>query len=179
MRSLRPSVSWWAASWWPFLLCALLCFLAPPPVSGQTGSSDNPKSIEASLIDSLSASAQLRQALLEQRQQRADLETAYAALKAQLSSSSASAQKTIDELQRLLLDSTQRSSDLEAEIARLIALLIESRKESEALSTAFDAYREEMRQQVSDLERSARIWKAAGISGVILAIVASIVAALR
>jgi uncharacterized protein YhaN len=175
--SLRASSGWrWelrlAGCWLAFLLFAM-------PASAQSENSDSPKSIEESLIDSLSASAMLRQALSEQRASRQDLETAYAALKLRLSSSSANMQQMIDELQRQLLDSTQQSADLLSEIDRLIALLIASRAESEALSTAFDDYRAEMRLQVGGLERQVKGWRAGAIVAGLVAIAAGIWAVVK
>jgi len=168
--SLPPS---WGSPWVRVacigvLLVLLLC-LAPPIVSGQSESNSRLLSIETSLTDSLSASAQLRQALKERTASRLDLEIAYAALREQLQTSSAKLQSRIEELAKQLSDSVTLSDDLQVEMTTLTALLIDSKLESEALSMAFDSYRAEMQGQVKGLECQVRGWKIVAISAGLLA----------
>ena len=157
---------WWAAG------CLLALLLFALPASAQNENSARQRSIEASLIDSLEASAQLRQALKERNQSREDLEKAYAELALQLSTSRETAQRRIEGLMRSLDDSLTLSDGLQAEIARLTTLLAESRAESEALSKAFDDYRAEMRGQVAGLERRVRGWKTVAIAAILAALAA-------
>jgi chromosome segregation ATPase len=152
----------------------LALLLLARPASAQNGNSERLNSIEGSLIDSLEASARLRQALSEQRTSREDLEKAYAALKLQWASSEENAKSRIEELARLLNDSLTRSADLEAETSRLTVLLTASSEESRKLSLAFDSYRAEMQGQVRGLERQVRGWKIAAISAGIVALAATI-----
>jgi septal ring factor EnvC (AmiA/AmiB activator) len=190
-------LSRWACLWWAALVAGLLLLASPPIAPAQTPSADKPKSTEEWLTDSLAASAQLRQALSEQRQTRADLSTAYESLKAQLQASEASATQRIaelqaqlqtssesertrlNELQTQLQSSTQQSRDLQAEIQTLTVSLTESKQESVALSGAFDQYQKEMKGQVATLERQRNIWRAAGISGWVLAVITTVWEATR
>jgi chromosome segregation ATPase len=157
----------------------LALLLLARPASAQSGNSERLSSIEESLIGSLEASARLRQALAEQRTSREDLETAYAELALQLRLSSESARSRIEELARLLNDSLTRSADLEAETSRLTALLTVSSEESRKLSLAFDSYRAEMQGQVRGLERRVLVWKVAAVSAWIVALAATIWAAVK
>jgi len=171
-----------ALAWLLGLLIVLLLLMAGPRLNAQSEQSISPASIEASLIDSLSASATLRQALLDQRASRQDLEIAYAELKQQQQLSQESAEKRISELLKQLHDSGTLSDDLRAEISRLMKLLTESKAESESLSKAFEAYRNEMGKQVADLTRDyarARRWAVGfGVTSVI-AVIVSVVLALK
>lgn len=170
-----PSDSRWALAW---LLCffIILLLLVATRSNGQSGSSTRLTSIEASLIDSLEASATLRQALLEQRASRLDLETAYAELKQQLQLSRETLQKRIDELTRLLNDSLTLSDALRAEISRLTKLLAASNEEFAELSKAFADYRAEVKVQISGLELRVKWWRIGAVAGWIAAVIASIVA---
>jgi chromosome segregation ATPase len=179
MRLPGSSGSRWALAWLVLLCAVLLLLAATARASAQTVPSARLTSIEASLIDSLEASATLRQALKEQRASRLDLETAFADLKLQLLLSRETLQKRIDELTQQLNDSLTLSDDLRAEIARLTKLLAESKAESEALSKAFEDYRSEMTSQVSGLERRLKWWKIGAVAGWVAAAVATLAALLR
>lgn len=165
----------WESSWGLLVVgCLLALLLFAPPASAQNESSDKLTSIEASLIDSLEASAQLRQALKERTTSREDLEKAYAELKEQLQLSRETLRKRTEELTRQLNDSLTRSDDLQAEIARLTTLLAGSKAESEALSKTFDDYRAEMQGQVAGLECRLRGWKAVAIVAIVAALAAGV-----
>jgi len=154
--------------WLAFSLALALCIFSPHPLHAQTVSertenSDKPKSIEGWLMDSLSSSAQLRQALIAQRSSRIDLEIAYMALKASRTDSEQKLQSRIDALTKLLSDSLTDSDSLRAEIARLTALLIELKTDSAALSKAFGDYRAEMQRQVREVSRERDTWRVVAI----------------
>jgi hypothetical protein len=171
-------------SLWALCLALALCIFSPPlasgqTVSGQTGNSDRLTSIEASLTDSLSASAQLRQALIVRKASRLDLEIAYEALKASRTDSEQKLQSRIDDLTKLLSDSVTLSEDLRAEIARLTGLLTASKVDSGLLSKAFDDYRSEMQGQVREVGRERDTWKVVAIVAVIVAAGAGIYAAVK
>jgi chromosome segregation ATPase len=154
--------------WLAFSLALALCIFSPLPLHAQTVSertenSDKPKSIEGWLMDSLSSSAQLRQALIAQRSSRIDLEIAYAALKVQRTGSEQRLQSRIDDLTKQLQDSVMLSDSLRAEIARLTDLLTALKMDSVALSKAFDDYRAEMQRQVREVSRERDTWRVVAI----------------
>lgn len=152
------------------LLLYGLIFLAK--ANGQENSQPSLQSIRLKLETSLDASEKLRQALIVQRQTRADLEQAYASLKEQLQTSSAALLSQIEALQTQLDASTGYSASLEAEMVTLTASLSESRKASEGLSTAFESYKAQANSEL--------FWWKVGAGGAgLLALILGIVAALK
>ena len=156
------------------LLCALLCFLVPRPVSAQSGNPSEPPNLIVSLEQAEQTLTQLVQRLAERQRQVSDLQTSLQKADARLIDLAAS----LATLQGQLEAEQESLSKSQADLAETSSSLDSLSTRYDELDQAWQSYRQEMRGQVAGLERLARMWRVAGISGWIAAIIATLIASL-
>ena len=178
MRLPPPSDSRWALAWLLGLLIVLLLLMAGPRAHAQTGNESEPPSLTSSLEQSEQMLTLLVQRLGERQKQVADLQSNLL---------------TSDEKLRDLLDSLvslqQQLSQAQESQAQSETALTETLTSLDALSLRFNelearwqAYRDEMVKQVSDVtldyQRARRLAIGFGVATVV-GVVVSVLLALK
>lgn len=196
-RSASPwgrSRPWRLAGFALLVLCAWLS--APQPAHSQSQST-TPSSTEELLLDSLAASARVRQIAATRNASQQDLETAYAdfrlkqaeteawlrseidRLKAESKASSEESQRENASLQTRLTDSVTRSEALEAKIQSLTDSLTASIADSAQVSKLFEDYKRDRDADILRLTIQRNLWAAGAVGCAVLAVVAGIWAVTR
>jgi len=178
MRLPPGSDSRWALAWLVGLLIVLLLLMAGPKAHGQTGNESEPPSLTSSLETAEQMLMLLVTRLAERQTQVADLQ-------ASLTQADARLKDLLDSLvslqQQLSQAQESQAQSATALTETLTSLDVLSRRFNE-LDKRWQAYRDEMVKQVSDVTRDyqrARRWAVGfGVTSVI-AVIVSVVLALR
>lgn len=160
----------WAGGWWLLLLFALLCFPVPPIANGQSGNPSELTASSGSLLEAEAILNQLASRLAERKLQVTSLQESLQRADSRLNDFALSLTALEARLQAAQESLSTSQADLTATLSSLDALS----KRYEELNRLWLDYRSEMKGQVAGLERTARIWRVAGISGWVLAALATI-----
>jgi len=178
MRLPPGSDSRWALAWLLGLLIVLLLLMAGPRAHGQTGNESEPASLTENLAQAERTLSLLVQRLGERQKQVSELQSSLLTADARLSD----LLDSLVSLQQQLSQAQESQAQSETALTETLNSFDALSTQYDALETAWQAYRDEMTKQVSDVTRDyqrARRWAVGFGVATVVGVVVSVLLAIR